>query len=165
MVEPAKIRETAKKYEEENQKFRRFLKNHANEDELDEHFLNFHNELFAKYDCSKCRNCCRMSGPTLEKGEIGPIAAFLGLSEEDFTKKYLTLTDDGLDIKTPCPFLCADGDCRIRDYKPEVCKDFPHTNKSGRLWSLLSIMMFAEECPVVFEIIQRLKGIYHFRGR
>jgi len=164
MIEPTEIRETAKRYEDENLKFRRFLKNHADEDELDGHFLNLHNELFAKYDCNRCRNCCKMSSTTLEDAEIESIAAFLGLTKEGFTEKYLILSDDGFEIKAPCPFLCADGDCRIRDCKPGVCREFPHTNKPERLSSLLSIMWFAEECPVVFEIIQRLKKIYGFKG-
>ena len=45
---------------QENFKFHTFLKCHADEDELDRQFLRLHEELFADYDCCKCRNCCKM---------------------------------------------------------------------------------------------------------
>ena len=59
MITPSNVREAALKVEEENHRFRRFLKTHADEEELDQQFLSLHKELFASYDCSKCRNCCR----------------------------------------------------------------------------------------------------------
>lgn len=59
MIEPWKIEEAFANVERENYKFRIYLKNHADVDELDEQFLKLHNELFKEYDCSKCRNCCK----------------------------------------------------------------------------------------------------------
>ncbi len=56
MIQPDKVKAEAKKKEDENFKFRSYLKGHADEDELDRQFLNLHKELFADYDCSKCRN-------------------------------------------------------------------------------------------------------------
>ena len=60
MIQLDKVRAEAKKKENENLKFCTFLKCHADEDELDGQFLRLHKELFAGYDCSKCRNCCKM---------------------------------------------------------------------------------------------------------
>ena len=53
MITPNNVREAALKVEEENHRFRRFLKTHADEEELDQQFLSLHKELFASYDCSK----------------------------------------------------------------------------------------------------------------
>ena len=53
MVDPDKIQEEARKKENENFRFRTFLKKYANEEELDRKFLQLHKELFADYDCSK----------------------------------------------------------------------------------------------------------------
>ena len=36
-----------------------FLKSNADEKILDMQFAKLHNELFAEYDCSRCRNCCK----------------------------------------------------------------------------------------------------------
>lgn len=57
MINPDEVKSEAKKKENENFKFRTFLKCHADEDKLDRQFLRLHKELFADYDCSKCRNC------------------------------------------------------------------------------------------------------------
>ena len=55
MIKPAQIEQEAKKKENENIKFRSFLKNHANEEKLDQDFAWLHKELFSGYDCSKSR--------------------------------------------------------------------------------------------------------------
>jgi hypothetical protein len=46
MIEPSKIEEEFEKVEDENYKFRAYLKNHADVDELDEQFAELHNKLF-----------------------------------------------------------------------------------------------------------------------
>ena len=61
MIQPNKIKDEAEKREDENYKFRTYLKNHADEEKLDEQFLEYHKELFADYDCSQCRNCCKLA--------------------------------------------------------------------------------------------------------
>jgi uncharacterized protein len=43
--------------------------------------------------------------------------------------------------------------------------EYPFTNKPERLFSLLSIVDFASVCPVVFEMLERLKQIYGFKRR
>ena len=45
MIQPDKIQAEARKKEKENLKFRTYLKNHADEDELDRQFLRLHKEL------------------------------------------------------------------------------------------------------------------------
>jgi len=51
MIEPSRIKETARRYEDENFRFRTFLKNRADPDELDRQFAELHNELFLRF-CS-----------------------------------------------------------------------------------------------------------------
>ena len=46
MIQPEKVRSAAKKKEDENFKFRSYLKGHAEEKELDRQFLRLHKELF-----------------------------------------------------------------------------------------------------------------------
>jgi Fe-S-cluster containining protein len=165
MVEPSKVKEAAVSRKNENIKFRAFLKNRADADELDSHFLSLHNELFADYDCRKCANCCREFSTAVQTGEIAPAAAFLDISEKDFIEKHLVQDEDGYELKAPCLFLGDNGECRIQDVKPSECKSFPHTGKPERLWSMLSVLSFADVCPIVFEILERLKKIYRFRPR
>jgi len=166
MIEPSKIDKYAGKFEDQNIKFRTFLKNHADSDELDEQFLQLHNELFAGYDCCKCSNCCKDYVISMDENDIAAISNFLGMTEKGFIEKYLTEIVEGYVTKDkPCCFLGGDGKCQIQECKPAECRDFPYTDKSDRLFSLLGVMEFAEICPVVFEIVERLKKIYRFRNR
>ena len=165
MLKPSEVKETAKKLESQNIRFRRFLKNHADSDQLDAQFLELHMELFSVHDCSRCRNCCKVYDASLEGNEIKRIAEFLGQDESELIREYLIQTDEGRKIKgRPCCFLQADGQCRIQECRPSSCRDFPFTDKPERLFSLLSVLESAEVCPVVFEILERLKEVYGFRN-
>lgn len=164
MIEPWNIKEAFAKVEKENYKFRIYLKNHADVDELDEQFLKLHNELFKEYDCSKCRNCCKEYTVSFEENEIEQVYKLLGITKEEFMDKYIEETVAGYDLKEkPCCFLAENGACEIEECKPEGCKGYPFTNEPERLFSLLSIVEFSSVCPIVFEMLERLKKIYGFK--
>ena len=165
MIEPFKVKEFARERENENMKFRAFLKNNADCSKLDEQFSELHNELFAGYGCRKCNNCCRAYNATVQESEVTAMAAHLGLTKQDFIEKYLISSVEEYEIKAPCCFLNENGECILQEFKPIGCKDFPYTNKPDRIWSLLGLVSFAEECPVVFEMLERLKTIYKFKSR
>ena len=57
----------------------------------------------------------------------------------------------------------GDGCCLIQNCKPDVCVEFPYADKPGRLSSMYGVIERAEVCPVVFEILERLKDTYGFR--
>lgn len=88
MVSPDKVQSEAKKKENENFKFRTFLKGRADDEELDEQFLRLHNELFADYDCNKCRNCCKMYKGSIPEEDIEKDAKHLGITEEQFIEFF-----------------------------------------------------------------------------
>ena len=173
MIKPNEVQDRAQKLEEQNYKFRTFLRNRADDDELDAQFLSLHNELFTEYDCCKCANCCKSFSVFLDNDDVKRIAAHLGLSENDFVAKYLieaepAESDEEMPYKfkdKPCSFLCDDGRCQIQDCKPGVCSGFPFTDQPDRLSSMYSIIGHAEVCPVVFEMLERLKVIYRFRNK
>jgi len=165
MIEPSQVYAEAKKRENENYRFRTFLKNNADHDELDKQFFELHHELFSGYDCGKCNNCCREYSTTIPENEAGAIAAFLGLTKQGFTEKYLIRSVEGHELKAPCCFLKENGGCAIEECKPAECVGFPYTDKPERLQSLLGVIKFAEVCPIVFEMLERLKISYRFRAR
>jgi Fe-S-cluster containining protein len=131
MVKPEEVKKAALIKENENIRFRTFLKRNADEDQLDEQFAQLHKELFNEYDCSKCRNCCRLYHSLFEDdGEIGLAAAALNMKNEHFIKKYLKF-DHSLNqfqsMHQPCDFLSEDGHCLLNDNKPRGCKEYPYT--------------------------------------
>lgn len=166
MIRPSEVKEAFKKVESENYSFRAYLKNHADAEKLDEQFLALHNELFAKYDCSKCRNCCKEYSACFEENELAPVAALIGIPETEFRNKYIEEKFGEYQINTkPCCFLMKDGSCRIEACKPLSCRDYPFTKRPERLSSLLNIVESSGICPVVYEMIERLKQIYGFKKR
>ncbi len=165
MLSPDDVYEAALKHEAENYRFRRFLKSHADEEALDRQFHELHKELFESYDCSRCRNCCRAYNISLEEHEIAAIAAEKCLSPDALCKQYLTEGLCGYELKKPCPFLHNDGICEVESCKPSECSGYPYTDRPDRMGSLLNIVASAEVCPVVYEILERLKEIYHFRRK
>ena len=165
MIKPSEVAYKASEVEDENYAFRVYLKERADADTLDKQFKTLHDELFAQYDCSKCRNCCKMFHGTIPKDDISKDAMHLGLSETEFVKRYLTDRPEEKSYQTknqPCDFLDEYGTCGLGDCKPTDCREFPYTNKPDRLGSLLNTIEMAGVCPVVYEIIERLKTIYHF---
>lgn len=82
MIQPDKVRAEARKKEDENFMFRRYLKSHVDEEELDRQFLRLHKEIFADYDCSKCRNCCKMYKGSIPAADIDRNARYLGTTPE-----------------------------------------------------------------------------------
>ena len=169
MVKPYEVEAKAKMLEEQNYKFRTFLKNRADDDELDAQFLSLHKELFTGYDCCKCANCCRKYRIVLDNDEVKKISAFLGMDENNFIIDYLTNAEPDDEkpyiIKsTPCAFLCDDGRCKIQNCKPDVCVGFPFTDQPDRLSSMYSVINHAEVCPIVYEILERLKMMYRYRN-
>jgi hypothetical protein len=130
MVEPSKINSVANKYEEQNIKFRTFLKIHADYDKLDSQFLTLHNELFTDYDCCECNNCCKAYSFFIKEDEIAAISSYLNKEESDFINEYLVETDEDPEEgryktkRTPCPFLCGDGKCKIYECNHPPAVDF-----------------------------------------
>ncbi len=168
MLPPRKVKFEARKREDENLEFRTFLKIHAEEDVLDQQFLKLHNELFANYDCNRCRNCCKAYYGSIPKADVPKDAEYLGVTEDEFIRTYLQDMDNEENYRTknkPCNFLNDDGSCELGECKPDNCIKFPYTNQPERLQSLYSVLDAVEVCPVAFEIYERLKVEYGFRGR
>ena len=94
MVSPDKVQIEAERKEDENYKFRAYLKSHADEDELDRQFLVLHKELFDNYDCSKCRNCCKMYKGSIPTEDVEKDAEYLGITVEQFVDEFLPTSRD-----------------------------------------------------------------------
>ena len=168
MIKPSEIRAASNKVEKENMQFRSYLKRTADSDELDQRFHDLHEELFSGYDCSECRNCCRDYTSSFSPPELEKAAECLKMSIKDFSKCFIdnggTKSYDLLAAGPPCVFLRDGGKCLIEGARPIDCCEFPYTNKSEMITRLRGIMEYAAVCPVVFEVIERLKRIYGYTG-
>ena len=117
--------------------------------------------------CSQCGRCCTGSpGYTwVSPDEIKAIALFLGISEEDFSKKYLrrvgqrySLLEDPQNYD--CIFL-EDKRCRIYSTRPKQCSSYPwwpENLNSPESWEAAKKYCegINDDAPIVpFEKIQR----------
>ena len=84
------------------------------------------------YVCQRCTACCKWPGDVrIEEDEIAPIAAFLGLSQEEFIARHTRLRTNrnGLSLVEKDNHECGmleNGGCRIHLVKPEQCRGFPN---------------------------------------
>lgn len=120
-----------------------------------------HNQVFAKTNCLACAQCCKTHSPLFLETDIERIAQYLKMRPADFVSKYLILDEDGDWIFTtvPCPFLEADNTCKIYDYRPKACAEYPHTNRK-KIYQIEKITMVnAEICPAVSEILDIVSGL------
>lgn len=112
MIAPRKIKHMAEKMERENLEFRTFLKCNADEKIIDEQFAKLHKELFAEYDCSRCRNCCKCYYGSIPLSDINKDASHLNMSPDEFIELYLSEKESEGNYRTkhkPCDFLQEDG--------------------------------------------------------
>ena len=68
-------------------------------------------------------------------------------------------------FEQPCRHLTDDQLCDLGDQMPEDCKLYPYTDQPRRLSSMLNTIDIASVCPVVYEMLERLKEMYEFSGK
>ena len=108
------------------------MKMHADPLKLDEQFRKLHEELFSGYDCSQCRNCCKMYCGMIPQEDIEKAAGQFSMSGKDFVERFLEYDLGEMSYKTkhcPCDFLKDDGACALGDCKPINCRRYPYTDQ------------------------------------
>ena len=105
------IRELGHKKEDENWRFRQFLKSQCDleEDEVDRQVFETTRRVWAGIDCTACANCCREVKPSFSEDDVTRLAQRLGMEREQFIQRYLERTEahdeNPWQTRTePCPF-------------------------------------------------------------
>src|SRR5258705_5569830 len=110
-VHPINLPVLAQGKEDENWKFRQFLKLRCNlePDELDQRVFDISKRIWAGIDCTACANCCRTVKPTFSDDEIERLARRLDIDRQRLIDLHLEPNEAGDDKPwrtraTPCPF-------------------------------------------------------------
>ena len=92
--------------------------------------------------------------------KLDTICNKLNLDKEELISNELEINTSGkYSFKcNRCKFLDDDNNCLAEECLPKSCRDYPYTNRSERLFSLYGIIGNASICPVVYEILEELKG-------
>lgn len=155
----SQIKHLTKKNENENFKFRSFLKSCGlSSKTIDESVKDIAKKFESLFNCKTCANCCIQISPILKNEDINRISKHLKIKTSTFIEKYLIRDeDDDLIFKSsPCPFL-KDKLCSIYHYRPSDCKSYPHLHKKNFTSRTIQAINNCSICPIVFKVYEELK--------
>jgi len=157
-----KIKQFAAKRENENFRFRVFLKG-KDGDKIDEIVHQLHKEITPQIDCTLCGNCCNCMKPEVYEEDINRLSLLKNISSEKYLADYCEKNDGDIYLKNiPCRYL--DGKkCSIYESRPTQCRKFPYTDEDEFISRLYGMISYYEICPIVFNLMERLKEIMRFR--
>lgn len=144
---------------DENWEFRTFLKGYDIPlEELDSIVHELLDYVSSQIDCTKCGNCCKKVSPLLKENDIKKLSDNLGMPITEFKKQFLKKTDEGgcTFRMLPCPFL-ENNICSQYQYRPKVCRSYPHLHKEDFVFRLISVINNYSICPIVFNVYELLK--------
>lgn len=165
------IRELAQEKEDENWKFREFLKIRCDlePDQIDQLVFETTRRVWEGIDCTACANCCREMHPSLSEEEVGRLARRLGMERRQFIDTYLEHKEaDGGNPwqtrTTPCPFL-KDNLCSVYEDRPADCSGYPYLYTPDFVSRTMGMVGRTFTCPIVYEVMERLKKSQGFPRR
>lgn len=163
------IRTLAEKKEDENWRFRRFLKGNSDLEDVDRQVFAITQRVWAGIDCTKCANCCREMQPTFSEEEVDRLACRLAITREQFIEAYLERSEPHSDNPwrtrtTPCPFL-KDNLCSVYEDRPADCGGYPYLYEPDFVFRTIGMIGRTFTCPIVYEVMEELKKSLGFRRR
>jgi Fe-S-cluster containining protein len=163
------IRKQAAAKEDENWRFRAFLKTRCRlePEEIDERVFAATRRVWAGIDCTQCANCCKEVKPTFSDEEVDRLARRLAISREQFIESYLLRSEPDDDNPwiartTPCPFL-KDNRCSVYEDRPGDCSGYPYLYKPEFVSRTMGMIERTSTCPIVYEVMEELKKSTRFR--
>lgn len=116
--------------------------------------------MWKETDCLSCANCCKTMSPTYTKSDLVRISAHVGMTTDEFKKKWLYKDGNGdwINKKQPCQFLnLEDNKCSIYDIRPKDCAGFPHHTKKKMIDYMHVFKQNIEYCPATYKMVEKMK--------
>lgn len=152
--------ELKRNYKKNHKTFTTFLRGLSNRKvkNIDGLARELHLEATKEINCTKCANCCKVMTPTYNKSDLKRISKHVGMTPEEYTKKYLEKDEKGdmVHKKTPCHFLLPNNYCGIYEIRPSDCRGFPHTQARDFKHGISIHKENMESCPIVYRIVERM---------
>lgn len=123
-------------------------------------------EVAAGVDCTRCANCCRMP-VGLEPRDVERLAEGLHLTPETVLDRWVDRAsgpewDEWAVMRgVPCPLLQPSADralCAVYTHRPGACRAYPALTPDFR-WMFETLADDAGLCPIIFNVIERLKEV------
>jgi hypothetical protein len=165
------IRALAEEKEDENWRFRHFLKHRCslNPSDVDTLVKEKTGSVWAGIDCTTCANCCREVKPSFSEKEVNRLAKRLGMAPQQFIDTYLERTESGggnpWQTRTkPCPFL-KENRCSVYEDRPADCSGYPYLYESDFVCRTMGMIERTSTCPIVYQVLEELKQSLGFFAR
>lgn len=170
-LDPIRLPVLAAKKEDENWRFRDFIKRHCDipEEEIDAQVFAVTKQVWAGIDCTQCANCCKTVPPTLSETDVDRLARRLAVPRQTVIDSYLEKTEPNCDEpwitrSTPCPFL-KDNQCSVYEDRPDDCRGYPYLYEPEFASRTIGMLERTFTCPIVYEVIEELKESTGFHRR
>jgi uncharacterized protein len=123
-------------------------------------------EIAPQIDCTSCGNCCKSLMVNINEQEASSLADHLRLSRDNFDNKYIEKGSNGIMLLNaiPCHFL-SDNKCTVYEYRFEGCKEFPALHLPGFKKRAFTTFMHYDRCPIIFNVVERLKQELNFHNK
>lgn len=158
------ISRLSKQNENENFKFRSFLKG-QDSNNIDKIVHRIYNEIIGLVDCTDCANCCKQLRICLTYKDINRLSKLENLSPEEYEANYIVY-DNFAGKKclrdNPCRYL-SDNKCIIYSNRPVDCKSYPYIHKRDFVSRAYNMIDYLGICPIVFNVFERLKVELRFK--
>jgi uncharacterized protein len=156
-----KIKSLAFEKEDENWRFRAFLKSSdMSIASMDRMVAVWYEDVRQTIDCRTCGHCCMVMAPMLTGRDMNRLVSHLGVSRKELIDKHLepSKEDKGYTTKElPCPFL-KDMQCTVYDARPDTCRSYPHLHKHEFRSRLMQVIDNCSVCPIVYNVYEGLKS-------
>jgi uncharacterized protein len=122
-------------------------------------------EIAPQIDCTSCGNCCKSLMVNINEQEASSLADHLRLSRDNFDNKYIEKGSNRIMLLNaiPCHFL-SDNKCTVYEYRFEGCKEFPALHLPGFKKRAFTTFMHYDRCPIIFNVVERLKQELNFHN-
>jgi uncharacterized protein len=161
------ISANAEKNEAENLRFRELLKQ-KDVAEIDRLVFELNEEITPQINCTECGtqcgNCCRSLMINVEDADAARLSMHLQLDKEAFYEKYVERSSQGsLAVMNtiPCHFL-HENKCTVYEARPNECREFPGLHHPGFTKRLFTIFMHYGRCPIIYNVVEKLKDEIQF---
>lgn len=133
-------------------------KNKSKGAKLDAVIHPIHSQVFQQIDCLECANCCKTTSPIFRDVDIKRLSKHLRLKESQFIEQYLTMDEDQDYVlqSSPCAFLNSENKCEVYEYRPQACREYPHTDRKNSIQIGALHVKNLDICPAVVKIVDSL---------
>ncbi len=165
------IRRLGEQKRKENLRFRKHLKSHVF---VERQFRKAAEEVQDAIDCRQCAECCRITEVQITERDVEKLAKYLGIPATRFVKDHTVIDEEGSVILKrtvneqgvgACEFLDGNN-CTVYDARPANCERFPHLlrgsgSMESKMWDFVDRATY---CPIVYNWLEKVKGLTKFKG-